>query len=247
MADGKLDTDRHIKPTNPQLYLHHTSNHPPQVFKSIVYGQAVTVKTICSKEEYVSKHFENLKEKFLARGYPIELITENLARGAALCREDLLRPNFYPTQATPAVPSKPKFIPTFIITYNPHNPPLKGWLKEAFIVLQTDRKMKKIYQKPPSVTFRQARNLKQILVRNRLRELPYPDSSDVPAPGCKRHDHGNRGRACMLCPRLHESKEFKSNFTGLTYRIRHHLTCKSSYVVYLVTCLACSMLSSVCG
>ena len=99
--------------------------------------------------------------------------------------------------------------------------------------------MKKIYQKPPSITFRQARNLKQVLVRNRLRELPYPDSSDVPGPGCKRHDHGNRGRACMLCPRLHESKEFKSNFTGLTYRIRHHLTCKSSYVVYLVTCLAC--------
>ena len=94
MADGKLDTDRYIKPTNPQLYLHHTSNHPPQVFKSIIYGQAVTVKTICSKEEYVSKHFENLKEKFLARGYPIELITENLERGAALCREDLLRPNF---------------------------------------------------------------------------------------------------------------------------------------------------------
>ena len=28
MADGKLETDRHIKPTNPQLYLHHSSNHP---------------------------------------------------------------------------------------------------------------------------------------------------------------------------------------------------------------------------
>ena len=26
----------------------------------------------------------------------------------------------------------------------------------------------------------------------------------------------------------------------LTYFIRHHLTCKSSYVIYLVTCLACS-------
>ena len=118
------------------------------------------------------KHLENLKQKFLERGYPLEMVRENLARGAALDREDLLKPKCYPSQATPAVPTKSKFVPTFIITYNPHNPPLKKWLKETFLILQSDKKMKKIYEKPPSVTFRQARNLKQILVKNRLRELP---------------------------------------------------------------------------
>ena len=94
--------------------------------------------------------------------------------------------------------------------------------------------------KPPSVTFRQARNLKQVLVKNRLRELPYTDCSDLPPAGCFKHAHGNRGRACMLCPKLNESKQFTSTFTGLTYYIRHNLTCKSTYVVYLVTCQACS-------
>ena len=178
MTDGRLETIRHIKPTNPQLYLHHTSNHPPQVFKAIIYGQAITVKTICSKEEFVIKHLENLKQKFLERGYPLDIVRENLARGAALDREDLLKPKCYPSQATPAVPTKPKFVPTFIITYNPHNPPLKEWLKETFLILQSDKKMKQIYEKPPAVTFRQARNLKQILVRNRLRELPYTDCTD---------------------------------------------------------------------
>ena len=29
---GALETDRHIKPTNPQLFLHYTSNHPKSVF-----------------------------------------------------------------------------------------------------------------------------------------------------------------------------------------------------------------------
>ena len=147
MRDGRLETDRYIKPTNPQLYLHHTSNHPPQVFKAIVYGQAITVKTICSKEEFVSKHMDNFKQKFLERGYPLEIVNSNLARGAALDREDLLKPKFYPSQASPAVPSKPKFIPTFIITYNPHNPPLKEWLKETFMVLQSDQNMRKIYER----------------------------------------------------------------------------------------------------
>ena len=69
-AEG-IETDRFVKPTNPQLYLHHKSNHPEHVFKSIVYGQALTVKMICSKDVFVEKHFENLKTKFRERGYPI--------------------------------------------------------------------------------------------------------------------------------------------------------------------------------
>ena len=56
-----IETDRFIKPTNPLLYLRYKSNHTKHVFKSIVYGQAVTVKTICSKEEFLEKQFENLK------------------------------------------------------------------------------------------------------------------------------------------------------------------------------------------
>ena len=44
----------------------------------------------------------------------------------------------------------------------------------------------------------------------------------------------------MLCPRLKEGKDFSSSYTGLAYKIRHHLTCKSKYVVYLVTCQLCS-------
>ena len=65
MEDGKLETDRHVKPTNPQLFLHYTSNHPQSVFKAIVYGQAITVRTICSKDEYVQKHLESLRIKFI--------------------------------------------------------------------------------------------------------------------------------------------------------------------------------------
>ena len=103
ISEGKLETDRHIKPTNPKLFLHYNSNHSPLTFKAIIYGQVITVKTICSKKEYVSKHFENLKQKFIERGYPLELVDENLMRGAALDREDLLRPKLYPSQATPAV------------------------------------------------------------------------------------------------------------------------------------------------
>ena len=41
-------------------------------------------------------------------------------------------------------------------------------------------------------------------------------------------------------PLLMEGKKFQSSYTGLSYRIRHNFTCKSKYVVYLITCQRCS-------
>ena len=38
VQDGRLETDRFIKPNNPQMFLHYTSNGPRSVFKAIVYG-----------------------------------------------------------------------------------------------------------------------------------------------------------------------------------------------------------------
>ena len=95
--------------------------------------QGLTVRMICSKNEFVEKHLRSLKQKFMERGYPIEMINVELARGAALPREDLLRirPQ-YPVQASPVPPviKKKKFFPTFIVTFNPHNPPLRKCVKE---------------------------------------------------------------------------------------------------------------------
>ena len=42
-----------------------------------------------------------------------------------------------------------------------------------------------------------------------------------------------------MCPRLKEGRDFCSSYTSLSYKMRHHLTCKSRYVVYLVTCMLC--------
>ena len=242
IEDGKLETDRFIKPTNPQMFLHHSSNHPKSVFKAIVYGQGINLRMICSKEEFIVKHLKVLSAKFKERGYPCDIVDENLKRGVSIPREELLKPKpAYPHQASPTVLSKPKFSPTFIITYNPHNPKLQDWLKELHHILLADKKMCKVYPSPPSVSYRQAKNLKQILVRSRLQQLPHLDCSDQEnqPPGCYKHSHGGRGRRCELCPRLIEGINFKSNFTGLSYKIRHHLTCKSKYVVYLITCRKC--------
>ena len=47
-------------------------------------------------------------------------------------------------------------------------------------------------------------------------------------------------RKCLLCPRHKEGQVFRSSYTGLSYKIRYNLICKSRYVVYLITCQKCS-------
>ena len=41
----------------------------------------------------------------------------------------------------------------------------------------------------------------------------------------------------VTCPRIYESSTFTSSRTKMRYKMRHRLTCKSSFVVYLVTCI----------
>ena len=130
---------------------------------------------------------------------------------------------------------------TFIITYHPHAPDIRKWVREAHPILLSDSKLKEIYPRPPSVVFRQAPNLKQILVKSVLRELPFADGSDreQERPGCFKHNHPARGRRCETCPRLNESQRFTSTFTSRTYKIWSKFTCKSKFVVYLVICARC--------
>ena len=137
-----------------------------------------------------------------------------MKRGAAIHRADLLKP-------------------MFIITYNSHNPNLHKWLRDNHNIFLADRKMAKIFPSPPSVSYRQPRSLKQMMVRSRLKSFPYRDCGDLeekPAV-CYRHQHGARCRRCELWPRIKEWDTFRSNFTGKSYKIRHNLTCKSKYCV----------------
>lgn len=98
--------------------------------------------------------------------------------------------------------------------------------------------MSKIRPKPLNVVFRQAPSLKQRLVKSSLKVLPYTNLDDVEIepPGCYKFPHGRMGRPCVTCPRINVSISFFSSYTKMKYRMRHRLSCKSSYVIYLVTC-----------
>ena len=74
IRNGKLETELYTKPTNLQMYLDFTSNHPSHCKSGLVYGQALRIVERCSRAESVGPHLKTLKEKLVERNYPVVLI-----------------------------------------------------------------------------------------------------------------------------------------------------------------------------
>ena len=84
--------------------------------------------------------------------------------------------------------------------------------------------MRKEIKAPPKEIFRQQPNLRNLLVRSTLRN----DGESVTHKGCfKLHD-----RNCVTCDVLEETKVFKSQTAGVTYKIFNSVTCTSTSVIY---------------
>ena len=201
IKDGKIQTDLFIKKTNKQLYLDYRSSHPPAVFKSIVYSQALRVRMICSEDIFVENQLTNLKEKFMDRHYPEDLILEQFGRAMAKSRLDLLKPKTYPHDASPVQLTrwrKRELVTPFIITFNKNNPPLQQWLTEEFHLLQLNEKNRRVFLHRPNVVYRQPPNIKRQLVKSKqhFEQLPFNDNDqEQPVPGCNKCD----SRRCVTC------------------------------------------------
>ena len=74
------------------------------------------------------------------------------------------------------------------------------------------------------ITFRQPKNLKKIVGEGEVKT----------DPGCYKCE-----KNCHTCKILKEGKHFWSTNTGRRYNIQQKVSCESSFVVYLGTCLQC--------
>ena len=115
-----------------------------------------------------------------------------------------------------------------IFTHNASNPPLHKWLREGKKLLLTP-KAKELATKLQIVT-KQPKNLKQIVAGTQKRSVANNNAE----PGCFKCNH-----CTVSCPILKETNQFMSSNTKKRYNIQQHMTCDSTYVLYLATCTRC--------
>ena len=149
IQNGKLVTDLFVKPTNLQLYLDYGSNHPQPCKDSIVYCQALRVLERCSTKDLAQPHLDQLKERFLARNYPVKVIDEQIERAEGKDRKTQI----FKQRSQKKNDKKVRLI----FTNNSSNPPVHQWIREGKQYLKTEKarelanNMQVVYKQPTNL------------------------------------------------------------------------------------------------
>lgn len=135
------------------------------------------------------------------------------------------------------VPKKKQKSPTheqvrFITPYNCRSREMKQALAKYWDILLEDKCLKKCLPKTPSLTYKRAQNLRDILVRSH-HSGPRPDQafgSKGPKWGCKPCG------TCVACPNVEVTNKFWNSGLTKEYKITHTITCNTKNVVYFAVC-----------
>ena len=220
-VQNQLETDLYTKNTDTHQYLHASSCHRNTHKKSIPYSQAVRMKRICSNQEQLQNRLSELESWLVKRGYKAEKIRPEIHRVDELDRDQLLLKR----------PKNPDQLITLVLTYHPSLNKVYEILKQAHRHVLKSPKLSIILPTPPRLAFRNAKNLKDRLVRSKLQSLVRQEPGNYP---CKASN-------CHICYILARDQNFISTNTNETYVMNFRFDCNSMNVIYLLTCKVCHM------
>ena len=162
---------------------------------------------------------------FLRRGYPKEIIVKGFQKALNTDRHLLLHP--------PEKDASNDQSLILVTTFNPGFHGLKTIVNKNWDILGRSCSTREIFQKNLITGFRKPTSMKQILVRAKLRDPPKPPNLE-PSNPCKTKN-------CRYCPKLNTTGSITCKVSERTYITKHNVTCKSSNLIYCITCRKCSI------
>ena len=221
LTEGGFVTDVYNKPTDVHQYLNYGSCHPPHVKRGIPYGQGLRLKRICGSDETLKSRLDDLRGFLMERGYDQSFIDKQFVR-VRNCNHAVM-------QGQQAKKKEDRIC--LVLDFHPALKELFGILHELHSIVGLSENFLKVLPEKPLLSFRRPRNLKDHLVRSKLRNLEY---SDRGMNKCGK-------RRCQVCNYIITGTEFTSTVTGGIYHINHAFNCDSKEVVYLITCKYCNL------
>ena len=220
-SDKKLIFDIYHKPTNAFNYLKYTSCHPKHTKQNIALALGRRIVRICSTDNNREKNLDELKVNLIKCDHPENVIDEALSK--------LFSPH-------PAGKDVEKI--TFIRTFNPCQVPNFHILDKCLNNLNAPSMKKAFENKAPLSATRQARNLRQMLVKARFELIPEVVERNrqvglVPCGKCKFCKLGYI-RAAKEIVLIHK------NGKRTVWRYNRLFTCDSKNILYVVQCKNCN-------
>ena len=109
----------------------------------------------CTDEQDASSHLANLKEKFLERKYPEELVDQQINRAKKKDRKSQIVQN---KNGKNKQDNKLRLI----FTHNEKNPPIHQWIRESRKFLERNEKAK-VMGKNIQLAYKQPKNIKKLV------------------------------------------------------------------------------------
>ena len=155
IAEGIIETELYVKPTDSHQYLLSSSCHPFYCKKGIPYSQALRLNRICSNNKFFDKRCNDLEKYLLDRGYSERMVRKEILRARAIPRDALLGK---------VNNQKNNNKITFNITYHPVFRNVKKILEEMHVILAPDDRHREAFPDVPLIGFKNNKSLRDHLV-----------------------------------------------------------------------------------
>ena len=110
------------------------------------------------------------------------------------------------------------------------NPPYSKWFRELRHILDQNPHNKKVANSVMFVT-RQSKNLQRALTSAKVTA-----NNERQRRVFEQGAGSKRCSGCHACPKIQQTKVFKSTNTKRQYQIRQQISCRSSFLIYLCYC-----------
>lgn len=252
-----VKTNVYIKPTDRKQYLYFTSSHPRHIFRSIPFSQALRYRRIIVDEERLTHELNDLKMKFVRRGYPTTLLDRSFAKALSVERTTLLK---YKTKEEKRLKFESflkgrSFLP-FITVF--HKSLSCVEFRQCFetewhkFVDSCDDIRNVFSGELPQIVFKRGRTIANVLTSTRF--VQFFDEQDheninillsllnenecTSAHSVRRCDMPT----CKCCKHLYTGSHYYSSDGKTKFPIKENFNCSSRDVIYVISCTKCHVL-----
>ncbi|XP_053571499.1 uncharacterized protein LOC128661246 [Bombina bombina] len=155
----KIVTENYRKKNATNSILHANSSHPNHLKRGIPYGQFLRLRRNCSSLSKFDIHAQQMKERFLQRGYSNKCLKKSLWKARKMSRDDLLYGERIKTKGNQI---------RFISMYNDQWNNIRLAMKRNWHILTLDEKVRQAIGDIPQMAARKAQSLRDKLVKSQF-------------------------------------------------------------------------------
>lgn len=231
MTDNSLSTDIFYKETDSHNYVPFYSFHPRRTLTNIPYSLARRICTIVSDVHVRDNRLRELSVFLRKKQYPAAVIQNGIERACSIERRILLQ------QQDKAEGNKD--IP-FVFTHNSANPQVLDKVRQSLSLLAPSERMNRVMRDKKIIAARrQPPSLKSFLFKPCFDSTPTTTRGSVIPCRDDPNRSKTRGRPCLSCDNLNQCTSFKFYGSNDEFELRHHFTCDTMNVLYVLTCPTC--------